>query len=61
MRTQGSGKQIIGRIFDVRWVSSSERTLKAVWASYAALHEHFLAASTDPQRGIYQLAKSTLA
>ena len=40
----------IGRIFDVRWVSSSQRTLKAVWASYAALHEHFSAASKDPER-----------
>jgi hypothetical protein len=41
---------VIGRIFDVRWVSSSERTIKAVWASYAALYEHFLAASTDSER-----------
>jgi len=40
----------IGRIFYIRWVSSSERTLKAVWTSYASLHEHFMAASTDPER-----------
>jgi hypothetical protein len=40
----------IGRIFDVRWISSSERTIKAVWANYAALHKHFMEASVDKER-----------
>jgi len=30
---------IIGRVFDVRWVASSSRTVKAVWKSYYALHK----------------------
>lgn len=40
----------IGHVFDIRWVSSSERTLKAVWTNYPALYAHFLSASTDPER-----------
>jgi hypothetical protein len=40
----------IGRIFDVLWVSSSERTVKAVWTNYAALHKHFVEASVDEGR-----------
>jgi len=31
----------IGLILDIRWVASSERTLSAVWSSYASLHKHF--------------------
>lgn len=40
----------IGRIFDVRWVSSSERTIRAIWTNYAALHKHFVGASLDKER-----------
>lgn len=37
----------IGKIFTIRWVASSERTLKAVWNNYSALYEHFLKSSND--------------
>lgn len=37
----------IGKILDVRWVSSSFRTVKAVFLSYSALFEHFSRASVD--------------
>ena len=40
----------IGRLLDTRWVASSNRTLKAVWQSYSALHAHFLSASEDKSR-----------
>jgi hypothetical protein len=37
------GEQIakIGKIFDVRWVASSLRTVSAIWKSYASLYHHF--------------------
>uniref|UniRef100_A0A3P9DDZ8 HAT C-terminal dimerisation domain-containing protein n=1 Tax=Maylandia zebra TaxID=106582 RepID=A0A3P9DDZ8_9CICH len=31
----------IGRVLSVRWVASSERTVKAVWENYQALQVHF--------------------
>ncbi|XP_008183248.1 E3 SUMO-protein ligase KIAA1586-like [Acyrthosiphon pisum] len=31
----------IGRVLSTRWVSSSLRTVRAVWKSFAALHSHF--------------------
>lgn len=31
----------IGRVLGVRWVASSECTLRAVWQLFTALHEHF--------------------
>jgi len=37
----------IGRIFDVRWVASSSRTVKAVWKSYEALYNHFSGKLTE--------------
>jgi hypothetical protein len=37
----------IGRIFDVRWVSSSYRTVRAVWRSYEALYKHFCDKAAD--------------
>ncbi|KAK0142236.1 E3 SUMO-protein ligase KIAA1586 [Merluccius polli] len=42
----------IGQIFTIRWVSmsSSFRTVKAVWNDYPALTSHFKVASEDPSR-----------
>ncbi|XP_063730111.1 E3 SUMO-protein ligase KIAA1586-like [Eleginops maclovinus] len=40
----------IGQIFTIRWVSSSFRTVKAVWNNYPALARHFKIASEDPSR-----------
>jgi hypothetical protein len=37
----------IGRILDVRWVSSSFRTVRAIWRSYDAVHSHFKRQSID--------------
>ena len=39
----------IGRVFDVRWVASSSRTVKAVWKSYEALYNHFAGKVTESQ------------
>lgn len=41
----------------VRWVSSSYRTVKAVWTSYAALNSHFSAAANDTGRDSRERAK----
>ena len=40
----------IGRILDVRWVASSERSVKAVWTGYSTLHRHFSEATGDTSR-----------
>lgn len=40
----------IGKIFSVRWVSSSKRTINAVLNNYVALFEHFIKASNDLTR-----------
>lgn len=32
---------MIGRILSIRWVASSERSFRAVWKNYRALHDHF--------------------
>ncbi len=40
----------IGRVLGVRWVTSSERTLRAVWQLFPALHEQFQRAAPDPRR-----------
>ncbi|XP_031349437.1 E3 SUMO-protein ligase KIAA1586-like [Photinus pyralis] len=40
----------IGRILDTRWVSSSLRSVKAVWSNYNALYQHFDNASIDMSR-----------
>lgn len=34
----------------MRWVASSERTVKAVWESYKALQAHFSSAASDVTR-----------
>lgn len=57
---------IIGKIFTIRWVASSEKTIKAVWNNYTTLHEHFSKASTDQSknskdRSKYLGLKKTLA
>lgn len=40
----------IGKVFDVRWVASSLRTIKAVWMNYEALYIHFGTAAKDEKR-----------
>ena len=40
----------IGRILGTRWVSSSARSVMAVWNNYAALHQHFHESSLDLRR-----------
>jgi hypothetical protein len=47
----------IGRVLDVRWVSSSFRTVKAVWTSFEALHLHFTSASNDMTRDSKERSK----
>ena len=37
----------IGRVLNTRWVASSERTVRAVWNNFAALHHHLNEAATD--------------
>jgi len=46
----GIQMRIIGRVFDVRWVASSLRTVKAIWMSYEALYKHFSSAAIDVDR-----------
>jgi hypothetical protein len=36
-----------GKVFSIRWVASSARTVKAVWNNYRPLVEHFMEASTE--------------
>lgn len=48
---------VIGKIFTIRWVASSYRTLKAVWNNYEALHKHFSLASSDTYRDSRERAK----
>jgi len=40
----------IGRVLSTRWVSSSFRSVFAVWNNYAALVKHFEEATNDPTR-----------
>uniref|UniRef100_H3A963 Uncharacterized protein n=1 Tax=Latimeria chalumnae TaxID=7897 RepID=H3A963_LATCH len=47
----------IGKILDIRWVASSESSIKAVWNAYTALYNHFSEASTDSTRDSRQRAK----
>ena len=44
----------IGRILDIRWVSSSFRTVSAVWKSFKALSTYFEKCSDDPTRDAKQ-------
>ena len=47
----------IGRVFDVRRVASSSRTVKAVWKSYEALYNHFAGKVTETQTDSKDKAK----
>ncbi|RXN00738.1 hypothetical protein EOD39_8789 [Acipenser ruthenus] len=40
----------IVRVLGIRWVASSDRTVKAVWLLYRALHAHINAAAADQSR-----------
>ena len=40
----------VGRVFDVRWVFSSFRAVKALWRDHPALCSHFKAAADDASR-----------
>lgn len=40
----------IGKVFSIRWVASSYRTVKAIWQNYPALYTYFTNASTDSNR-----------
>lgn len=40
----------IGKIFTIRWVASSKKTLKAIWDNYTALYKHFSTASDDQNK-----------
>ncbi len=44
----GSEVNKIGKVLDVRWVASSNRSVKAVWKSYAALYKHFVSIASSP-------------
>jgi len=45
------------RVFDIRWVSSSYRSVCSIWQSYAALIQHFQASSIDNTRNARERAK----
>jgi hypothetical protein len=47
----------IGRFLGVRWVASSCSTVKAVWRSYAALHQHFSNKANDTRADGKERAK----
>ena len=47
----------VGKIFTIRWVSSSLRTVKAVWDGYSALAKHFSEAKEDKLRKSRERAK----
>lgn len=47
----------IGKMFSIRWVASSERTIKAVWNNFPALYNHFSNASTDDSRTLKEKSK----
>ena len=40
----------IGRVLDMRWISSSLRSVRAVWTCYGALYAVFTAPADDPDR-----------
>jgi hypothetical protein len=40
----------IGKIFTIRWVASSLKTVKVVWDGYRPLENHFTGAATDATR-----------
>lgn len=40
----------VGKVFTIRWVASSFKTISAVWKSYDSLASHFQAASKDESR-----------
>lgn len=40
----------IGRVFSIRWISSSYRTVSAVWRSFQSLNKHFQDCSEDIAR-----------
>jgi len=42
---------------DVRWVASSNRAVKAVWASYSSLYGHYNSASEDVRLGSKERAQ----
>jgi len=41
---------VVGKILDVRWVASSERSVKALWNGFNSIHNHLRQASVDPAR-----------
>lgn len=47
----------IGKIFTIRWVASSEKTLKAVWNNYVPLSDHFSKAAIDIKRDSKERSK----
>jgi uncharacterized membrane-anchored protein YhcB (DUF1043 family) len=47
----------IGKIFALRWVASSVKTVKALWDGYRPLENHFTKAATDATRDCKERAK----
>lgn len=47
----------IGKIFTIRWVASSNQTIKAVWNNYESLYLHFSNAMIDDQRSSKEKSK----
>jgi len=47
----------IGKIFTIRWVASSEKTLKAVWNNFEALNKHFSNSAIDNLRNSKERSK----
>lgn len=49
----------IGKIFTIRWVASSEQTLKVVFNNYTSLYKYFSNASNYSQKELKEKAKYT--
>lgn len=47
----------IGKIFTIRWVASSEKTLKAVWNNFESLNKHFSNFAIDNLRNSKEISK----
>ena len=46
----------VGKVFTIRWLASTFKTLDAIFDSYAALSKHLLDASQDVERTSSQRA-----
>lgn len=53
----GTQMRKIGKVFDVRWVASSLKTVRAIWNNYEALYKHFVAMASSTNKNPRSRAK----